>query len=83
MSTLRPSPATWTMPSITVPLSARGPIIDLAVAISAPRRAAMAEAGLAIPTPVAVKGLVDTGASCTVIDPAVVQELGLTPTGRR
>ncbi len=36
---------------------------------------------MAIPNPVAVKGLVDTGASCTVIDPTVVQRLGLTPTG--
>ena len=34
-----------------------------------------------IPAPVTIRALVDTGASCTCIDPSVLQSLQLTPTG--
>lgn len=38
-------------------------------------------AGQPVPRPVRIRALVDTGASCTCIDPSVLAELKLTPTG--
>jgi predicted aspartyl protease len=37
--------------------------------------------GQAVPSLVRITGLVDTGASCTCIDPSVLQSLSLNPTG--
>lgn len=41
----------------------------------------MTQAGRPIPGPVVTKGLVDTGASCTNIDPNIVAALALEPVG--
>ena len=41
----------------------------------------MSSQGLPIPSPVIVRGLIDTGASCTCIDPSVIQQLGIPPSG--
>lgn len=41
----------------------------------------MVDAGVAVPTPVLAVLLIDTGASCTCIDPATVSPLNLQPTG--
>jgi hypothetical protein len=38
-------------------------------------------AGQLVPNPVQIRGLLDTGASGTAIDPTVLTALGLTPTG--
>ena len=51
------------------------------VSASGPRLSAMQAAGQPWPNPVSVRGLVDTGASATVVDKAVLSQLGLTPTG--
>ncbi len=34
-----------------------------------------------MPQAITVQGLIDTGASCTCVDPSVLTQLGLTPTG--
>lgn len=49
--------------------------------MSQQRREALTEAGEPIPTAVRVRALVDTGASCTCVDPSIIQQLDLTPTG--
>lgn len=70
------------MPHFTIAVdpSGNGPLLTAVVGVSEPRRAALAEAGVAIPTPVPVRALVDTGASMTCVDPIVlVDGLGLTP----
>jgi predicted aspartyl protease len=51
------------------------------IGVSQARHAALIAAGQAIPTPIRIQALVDTGASCSAIDPSVLQQLGLTPTG--
>lgn len=58
-----------------------GPIINVQIAVSAPRRAALISAGLAVPIPVMARLLIDTGASMTSIDDRFVTALGLQPTG--
>lgn len=69
------------MPIVNSPVSSHGPVIELYVHVSAPRLLALNAANQAVPTAMLVNGLIDTGASCTSIDPAVVQQLALTPTG--
>lgn len=49
--------------------------------VSEPRRKALLDANQPIPPNQTIVALVDTGASCTCIDPDVLAPLGLTPTG--
>jgi len=69
------------MPHFTITLSQGAPTIPLFVMVSAARQAAMQKANVPIPTPQPLRGLVDTGASHTCMDPSVFQALGLQPTG--
>lgn len=69
------------MPSLTVPIGAAGPIVRIVVSVSSARREALGAAGFKEPEPTIDHGLIDTGASCTCIDPSIVKALGLTPTG--
>jgi hypothetical protein len=55
--------------------------MSVLVGVSLPRLEVLKAANQAIPAPVAIRALVDTGASCTCVDPAVMLNLGLTPTG--
>jgi predicted aspartyl protease len=41
----------------------------------------LAKANQPVPQPIRIRGLIDTGASCSAIDPAVSQALGLVSTG--
>ncbi len=70
------------LPHITCQLSAGGPIIDLLIGISAPRVEALHRAGRQVPALIPVRGLIDTGASATCVDPTVVKPLGIQPTGQ-
>ena len=69
------------MPSVSATVQPIGPIVRLAGLVSDPRRAALVAASRPVPNPILINGLLDTGASSTCIDPAVMQALGLTPTG--
>jgi hypothetical protein len=69
------------MSHFTLQIEGGGPILSASVSVSEPRLAALKAAGRAIPQPVAIRALVDTGASCTCVDPTVLNTLGLTPTG--
>ena len=69
------------MPHFTLGLTSEGPVIDLVVMASQPRADALKSAGLPIPTPVALRCLIDTGASGTCFDAAAIAPLGLSPTG--
>jgi len=57
------------------------PIILALLRVSQPRAAALTAAGQQIPPAQLMNALVDTGASCTCVDPTIIQALGLTPTG--
>ena len=69
------------MPILRCHLDHTGPIINAAVGVSGPRAVALQKAGLALPGPVIIRALLDTGASCTCVDPTVIRKLGLTPSG--
>jgi hypothetical protein len=69
------------MPFVTLPVSRDGAMIDLSVALSTPRIEAMKKAGRPFPSPMTIRGLIDTGASLSAVDPRVIQGLGLAPTG--
>jgi len=70
------------MPHFTLALDpARGPIINAVIAVSEGRRDALTAANQPIPLPQFVRALIDTGASFTSVDPSILANLGLTPTG--
>lgn len=52
------------------------------MAVGQARAQALQQAGKPVPGLVAIRALVDTGASSTCIDPSVLTKLQLTPTGK-
>jgi len=69
------------MPHLTMGLSPIGPMIDVWIGASVPRASALKAAGRTPELPKQVRALVDTGASCTAVDPSIIKSLGLIPTG--
>jgi hypothetical protein len=69
------------LPHFTIQISPNGPIVDLIVSASEAKKAALIAAHQPIPQVQAVRGLIDTGASCTCVDPTVLRLLDLKPTG--
>lgn len=69
------------MPHFTKQSDPRGPILNAIVGVSAERENALKLANITIPKPVPIQALIDTGASSTCIDPSVLKQLNLTPTG--
>ena len=69
------------MPHLTAQCARQGPLLDLLIGVSAPRQQALEAAALPVPPPKPIRGLIDTGASCTCVDPSVFAQLGITPTG--
>lgn len=69
------------MPHFTLQFSAAGPILNGLIGVSQARRGALLAAGQPVPNLIQVRGLVDTGASGTCVDPSVLKTLGLSPTG--
>lgn len=55
--------------------------MNVAVVVSAPRLAALQAAGVPQPAPANGMFLIDTGASHTMVDATLIQQLGITPTG--
>lgn len=69
------------MPHYTVLIDQRGALLQVIAAVTAARRAALQTAGLVVPDAVPASLLIDTGASISSIDVAVINRLGLQPTG--
>lgn len=69
------------MPCVNLQILELGPVIDVLIHISAPRKVAMESAGLVTPNQVRSRLLIDTGASCTCLDEEVIKSLNLTPSG--
>lgn len=69
------------MPIVATIITSLGAIIEVHVHVTVPLLGKLQAAGHAIPPPVLVRGLVDTGASSTCLDPSVIGQLGLLPTG--
>lgn len=62
-------------------MGADGPMVMAFVSISLGRHKALTEGAQPLPQPVKIHALIDTGASCTCVDPQVLTDLGLSPTG--
>lgn len=69
------------MPSLTLSFGFSGPLIQVALGLSEPHRDALIRAGKTPPPFVHGTFLIDTGASCTCVDPGLVAPLGLVATG--
>lgn len=69
------------MPSITTGNSQYGPTLNVLIGPSIHLQHAMIAAGVPVPPPVNGVFLVDTGASLTAVDAAIIIPLGLNPTG--
>ena len=69
------------MPHLTLPVTSNGPLLEFLCGVSQPRARALQRANLPIPAPVSIRGMVDTGASITVIDSSVLLALGVDSTG--
>lgn len=70
------------MPHLTLQLGPSGPLLDVVIGVSAPRQKALQQAGQVVPPGQAARALIDTGASVTAVDPAVLTALALAPTGQ-
>lgn len=70
------------MPAIHVNIAAGGPLLVAHINISVPRMHALTAAGQTLPPGTTGTFLLDTGASCTCVDPSLLAPLGLQPTGR-
>src|SRR5262245_36489169 len=70
------------MPCINVNIQPNGPLLVVFVGVSSPRVQALTAAQQPVPPPATGTFLIDTGASCTCVDPDLIQTLGLQPTGR-
>ena len=69
------------MPCVNLQILPLGPVIDIHVGISTPRKEAMQLAGITPPAPVPCRLLIDTGASCTCVDTWIINALSITPSG--
>jgi hypothetical protein len=70
------------MSVFTLQIGPNGPELNALVGVSAGRESALQSAGQPVPQLQQIRALVDTGASCTCVDPSVLQALQLTPTGQ-
>lgn len=57
-------------------------MLDVVVGVSSARHQALTQAGQPIPPVVLIRALIDTGASCTCLEPSVLQGLQLSPIGQ-
>jgi len=70
------------MPHFTLAIGPFGAVVDAFIAVSPQRAEALQRAGQSVPNAVRVRALIDTGASCSCVDPKVLESLGIQPTGR-
>ena len=70
------------MPYFTRQVAPNGYLmVPAMVGVSHARRTALIASKQAVPTPVQVQALIDTGATGTCVDPSVLNQLNLSPTG--
>ena len=61
------------MPRLDVPIGPNGPILDVRLSVGPEHAANLAAAGLPVPQPISVLGLVDTGAEMTAIQRSLAE----------
>jgi hypothetical protein len=70
------------MPVIDLPITVEGAVIPVCFHISSQKFGVLQSQNLPFPNAFFGKGLIDSGASCTVIDKTIVTALSLNPTGQ-
>jgi hypothetical protein len=65
------------MPRLDAPIGSNGPIIEVRLWVVPEDAANLAAAGLPIPRPFSVPGLVDTGAQVTAIQRSLAERMGI------
>jgi hypothetical protein len=70
------------MPNVNFPIQSRGPLLTVSIGVSLPRASALTAASRPLPPSSQGMFLVDTSASDTCVDPELIRNLGLQPTGR-
>jgi predicted aspartyl protease len=58
-----------------------GPVVEVQIAVNEAVETTLRNAGGAVPPPILLPAMIDTGAGCTVIGAGLAQRLGLQPTG--
>jgi hypothetical protein len=69
------------MPHFTRQLTNNAPLLTAVLRVTQARADALTAAQQPVPPMQRMIALVDTGASCTCVDPAIIQALALSPTG--
>lgn len=69
------------MPHFALTFTHLGPIINVIVDVTPARREALIAGNQPVPPYQLARMLVDTGASCTCVDPFIIAKLGINPTG--
>jgi hypothetical protein len=59
-----------------------GPVVNAYIGVSLARFAALTDDGQEPPPPILIHALIDTGASCSCIEPSILEALHLTPIGQ-
>ena len=70
------------MPCVAGAIDSPGAIFSVVVKVSGPRERELKSVGAAVPQPLILKGMIDTGASCSCVDPNSILALGLLPRAR-
>ncbi len=65
------------MPHFTLPLDPDGLIVQAVFGLNGPQTTSLVQAGQAIPSPIQVRALLDSGSDVSAIAPRVVQQLGV------
>ena len=65
------------MPHLNLSMTQSGPFVDIWISVSDPRRDALRAADQEVKPAVKVRALIDTGASCTVIDASILKKLAI------
>jgi hypothetical protein len=66
---------------LTAPLTEEGPVVDVLVDVTGPRRAQLSKHNFPVPERVRVRVLLDTGSAVTAFDPEILRGLDLRPLG--
>jgi predicted aspartyl protease len=59
-----------------------GPVFDVSVTIPLYQSQILIASGSAVPSPVQISAMIDTGADCSVVIPTIMQQLGASPHDR-
>jgi hypothetical protein len=69
------------MPTVVIPITAEGAVVEVLVGVSQLRANFFKAANLPVPSPLQLRLLVDTGADMTSIQAGLLAPLGIVPTG--